>query len=132
VSADQSTEQRPTTIDSISAVTLATHDMARALRFYLALGFPLRYGSDTAPFSSLSAGNACLNLTTEGSERAWSWWGRVIFHVSDVDALYRLAVARGLRPDTAPCDATWGERYFHITDPDGHELSFATPLSEPA
>lgn len=132
MSADQSTEQRPTTIDSISAVTLATHDMARALRFYLALGFPLRYGSDTAPFSSLSAGNACLNLTTEGSERAWSWWGRVIFHVSDVDALYRLAVARGLRPDTAPCDATWGERYFHITDPDGHELSFATPLSEPA
>ena len=129
---DQSTEQRPTTIDSISAVTLATHDMARALRFYLALGFPLRYGGDTAPFSSLSAGNACLNLTTEGSERAWSWWGRVIFHVSDVDALYRLAVARGLRPDTAPCDATWGERYFHITDPDGHELSFATPLSEPA
>ncbi|MEC8370717.1 MAG: VOC family protein, partial [Pseudomonadota bacterium] len=21
-----------------------------------------------------------------------------------------------------------GERYFHITDPDGHELSFARPL----
>ncbi|MEE9270499.1 MAG: VOC family protein, partial [Candidatus Krumholzibacteria bacterium] len=25
--------------------------------------------------------------------------------------------------------AEWGERYFHITDPDGHELSFARPLS---
>ncbi|MEC7657646.1 MAG: VOC family protein, partial [Pseudomonadota bacterium] len=25
-------------------------------------------------------------------------------------------------------DASWGERYFHITDPDGHELSFAHPL----
>ena len=118
------------TIEAISAVTLATHDMARALRFYRALGFPLRYGGAAAEFSSLSAGNACLNLTTEGRERDWSWWGRTIFHVSDVDALYAQALARGLAPDTAPRDATWGERFFHITDPDGHELSFATPLAK--
>ena len=50
--------QGTVTIDSISAVTLATHDMARALRFYLALGFVLRYGSESAQFSSFSAGNA--------------------------------------------------------------------------
>lgn len=125
-------DQRPATIDCISAVTLATHDMARALHFYLALGFPLRYGGDYASFSSLSAGNACLNLTTEGSERTWSWWGRLIFYVSDVDSMHRRAIVQGLRPDTVPRDATWGERYFHITDPDGHELSFARPLSRPA
>ena len=52
-----------------------------------------------------------------------------IFYVSDVDTMYHRAVASGLQPDTVPCDATWGERYFHITDPDGHELSFAKPLS---
>ncbi|HIM82059.1 MAG TPA: VOC family protein, partial [Dehalococcoidia bacterium] len=23
---------------------------------------------------------------------------------------------------------SWGERYFHINDPDSHELSFAKPL----
>jgi len=23
-----------------------------------------------------------------------------------------------------PRDASWGERYFHMPDPDGHELSF--------
>ena len=115
------------TIDAISAVTLGTHDMARALRFYRALGFPLRYGGDDAAFSSLSAGNACLNLIVE-SARTWAWWGRIIFYVSDVDALHRQAVAAGLHPDAAPSDASWGERYFHITDPDGHELSFATPL----
>ncbi|MQG14065.1 MAG: VOC family protein, partial [SAR202 cluster bacterium] len=23
---------------------------------------------------------------------------------------------------------SWGERYFHINDPDAHELSFAKPL----
>jgi uncharacterized glyoxalase superfamily protein PhnB len=26
-----------------------------------------------------------------------------------------------------PRDAPWGERYFHMRDPDGHELSFARP-----
>jgi uncharacterized glyoxalase superfamily protein PhnB len=27
-----------------------------------------------------------------------------------------------------PRDAEWGERFFHVTDPDGHEISFAWPL----
>ena len=118
-----------TVIRSISAVTLATHDMARALQFYKALGFALRYGGDSASFSSLDAGGAAsLNLIAEDDERRWSWWGRIIFHVNDVDALHALAIRQGLQPDAPPCDATWGERYFHLTDPDGHELSFATPL----
>ena len=51
-----------------------------------------------------------------------------MFYVSDVDAFYRRAVAAGVRTDTEPRDASWGERYFHVTDPDGHELSFARPL----
>lgn len=121
-------DRRPALITSISAVTLATHDMARAVRFYTALGFALRYGGDSASFSSFSAGNGCLNVTTEGSEREWSWWGRIIFHVADVDLLYDKALAAGLQPHAPPLDATWGERYFHITDPDGHELSFAQPI----
>jgi uncharacterized glyoxalase superfamily protein PhnB len=29
----------------------------------------------------------------------------------------------------APTDAPWGERYFHLRDPDGHELSFAKLLT---
>ncbi len=53
----------------------------------------------------------------------------MIFYVADVDALYHHAVAGGLDPDTAPEDAAWGERYFHLTDPDGHEISFARPSS---
>ena len=55
--------------------------------------------------------------------------GRVIFYDSDLDGLYARLIAAGCRPDTAPCDAVWGERFFHLTDPDGHELSFAWPLA---
>ena len=46
----------------------------------------------------------------------------------DVDALYQTALKVGYLPSTTPRDAEWGERYFHLTDPDGHELSFARPL----
>lgn len=115
-------------IHSINAVTLASHDMARAVRFYSRLGFTIRHGGEGAAFTSFEVGEGSLNLTTEGAQRSWSWWGRVIFYVSDVDGFHARAIARGLKPDFAPRDASWGERYFHITDPDGHELSFAKPL----
>lgn len=116
-------------IKSISAITLATHDMARAVRFYRSLGFSLRYGGEDAEFTSFSAGSAYLNLTRQPEDRQWSWWGRVIFYVSDVDALYERALASGLKPESVPRDAEWGERYFHVRDPDGHQISFARPLA---
>ena len=115
-------------IRSLSAVTLATHDMARAVAFYRALGFELRYGGEQADFSSFSAGASYLNLIGAEPQQRWSWWGRVIFHVEDVDAMYRRALQAGLAPHAAPADAPWGERYFHLTDPDGHEISLAKPL----
>jgi uncharacterized glyoxalase superfamily protein PhnB len=115
-------------IESIKAITLATHDMARAVRFYTVLGFGLVHGGEAASFTSFRAGSATLNLIAQPEDRQWAWWGRVIFHVSDVDALYAKAIRHGIRPDTAPRDASWGERFFHLTDPDGHELSFARPL----
>jgi catechol 2,3-dioxygenase-like lactoylglutathione lyase family enzyme len=116
-------------IESINAVTLAVHDMSRSVRFYTALGFVVRYGGERAEFTSLLAGSCYLNLIAQPPDRRWSWWGRVILHVSDVDAFHRRAVEHGLAPTTAPENAPWGERYFHISDPDGHELSLARPLA---
>ena len=118
-------------IEAISAITLATHDMARAVRFYRALGFEDHYGGEEASFTSFKVGTSFLNIVLAAPEREWTWWGRTIFHVSDVDTLYARAVSAGLTPQFPPRDASWGERYFHVTDPDGHELSFARPL-EPA
>ena len=115
------------TVESISALTLATRDMARAVAFYESLGLEIVHGGAASPFTSLRAGSGYVNLTLE-TEREWSWWGRAIFYVRDVDAMYRRAMDAGFEADTMPRDAEWGERYFHITDPDGHELSFARPL----
>jgi catechol 2,3-dioxygenase-like lactoylglutathione lyase family enzyme len=114
-------------IEGISAVTLGTHEMPRAVQFYRALGFEVLHGGEGSSFTSFRAGTSYLNLIVE-PERRWSWWGRVIFYVTDVDALYERALEAGCQPATVPRDAEWGERFFHLVDPDGHELSFARPL----
>ena len=117
------------TIAAISAVTLATHDMARAVAFYRDLGFALHYGGVEAEFTSFHAGGgAYLNLIAVPADTDIAWWGRTIFHVDDVNAMHAHILAAGHMPEMPPADAPWGERYFHILDPDGHELSFATPL----
>ncbi|MGB1821606.1 MAG: VOC family protein, partial [Acidimicrobiales bacterium] len=58
------------------------------------------------------------------------WWGRVIFHVDDVDEFYKRAIAAGLSPTAEPKDAPWGERFFPISDPSGHDLSFAKRIRD--
>ncbi len=116
-------------VECISAVTLVTTDMAAAVAFYDALGFRLRYGGADADFTSYRVGDGFLNLQAgAGRPPVEPVWGRVIFWVDDVDAMHARARAAGLRPDDEPADAPWDERYFHIRDPDGHELSFARPL----
>jgi catechol 2,3-dioxygenase-like lactoylglutathione lyase family enzyme len=114
-------------IDSIAAVTLATHDMARAVRFYRTLSLEIVHGGAEAEFTSFRAGAGYLNLTAQPVRRHWTWWGRVIFYESDVDGLYTRLIGAGYQPHAEPHDAEWGERFFHVTDPDGHELSFAWP-----
>jgi catechol 2,3-dioxygenase-like lactoylglutathione lyase family enzyme len=115
-------------IESIRAVTLEVADMARSTRFYDALGFVLRYGGPDATFTSYNVGSGYLNLELKAEFTSASGWGRTIFYVSDVDEIYALAIGAGLKPSTAPRDASWGERFFHISDPDGHEMSFARLL----
>jgi catechol 2,3-dioxygenase-like lactoylglutathione lyase family enzyme len=115
-------------IERISAITLATADMPRAVDFYQRLGFTILHGGADGEFTSFRVGDGYLNLALRPGYVAGTPWGRTIFYVSDVDALYATAIAAGLAPAAPPRDAEWHERYFHILDPDGHELSFARPL----
>ena len=115
------------TVQKISAITLAVRDMARSVDFYQSkVGLKMLYGGGSASFTSFRTGDGYLNLTL-ASVAELAWWGRVIFYVDDVDAMYRRLVQAGLTPSTVPQDAPWGERYFHVNDPDAHELSFAKP-----
>ena len=111
----------------INAITFHIVDMPRSLAFYRALGFEQVYGGPTAAFSSLSIGSDFVNLQRV-DDAPTPGWGRVIFHVESPDEVHQRCVESGFDPMMAPSNAPWGERYFHVRDPDGHELSFARKL----
>jgi uncharacterized glyoxalase superfamily protein PhnB len=46
---------------------------------------------------------------------------------ADIDAFWSHLKEKGLRLEK-PQEASWGECYFHVSDPDGHQLSFAHPI----
>jgi hypothetical protein len=89
----------------------------------------LPHGGEEAEFTSFRAGTSFLNLIARPRRKA-GLGGRVTFCHSDADTLYAGVIAAGYRPNSAPRDDKWGERYFYLTtDPDGHQPSFASPLA---
>ena len=118
-------------IERISAVTLKVASMTNSVRFYRdVLGMQIIYGGEDDCFSSFrtkEGKDPILNLERGGSVTDW---GRLIFYVADVDVIWAYLREKGFHPES-PQDASWGERYFHMPDPDGHELSFARPLRPP-
>jgi catechol 2,3-dioxygenase-like lactoylglutathione lyase family enzyme len=140
-------------IYKISAVTLIIENMARSCRFYSQIpGFKLVYGgysNDT--FTTFEIGreeHMCLNLelgtinnnrepdyhAANNDNRKRQYFGRIIFHTEDVEKLYsyfknNMTISNLISFENEPTDATWGERYFHIREPDGYQLSFAEPIA---
>ena len=102
------------------------------MAFYQGLGFQLLYGGPQALFTSFQVGDGYLNLQAgpvSGLAPRQQVCGAD--HLQGSTTWTPCIGGRrqaGYRPATAPADAPWGERYFHIRDPDGHEVSFARPL----
>lgn len=117
-----------TEITTISAVTIQVTSMSRSFHFYHnILGLKLAYGGENESFSSFDIGGKYLNLQL--SAQCQTKWGRIILHCNDVDYMHR-ELKRKLGDVGEPQDGSWGERYFHIKDPDGHELSIAKPIKK--
>ena len=106
---------------TINAITLATVNMSASTNFYQRLGLFVTYGGPAADFTTLSSEPASntsamhVNLYSSSDYSpppagSWNKWGRCIFYVSDVDAMYRLALKEGFKPEMPPSDAPWGER----------------------
>ncbi len=114
-------------IQHISAVTLAVQDMAQSVDFYRKLGMELVYGGENFSFTTFRGSEGYINLRPISSQVA-KRSSRIIVLVEEVDSLYSKLKERGLEPES-PRDGDWGERFFHLKDPDGHELSFAQLLS---
>ena len=117
--------------------------MEKSCKFYSGIpGFKITYGgSNDDTFTTFKIGEDItmylnLELRTNNdiaiphlSKRNF---GRIIFHTEDVDELYShfkndTSISELVSFENEPTDALWGERFFHIRDPDGYQLSFATP-----
>jgi len=121
----------------ISAVTLFVSDMKKSCEFYSKIpGFRLVCGGDTNDFSTFEIGNTkrtYLNLELKTDTKK-SDFGRVIFYTDDVDELYSYLTndsdfSKLTAFENKPTNADWGERFFHIRDPDNYQLSFAMPIT---
>ena len=134
-------------VNRISAVTLVIKNMERSCSFYSQIpGFKLTYGgTSNDSFTTYQIGKynniAFLNLelkklsdndsTDQGNNS--NNFGRIIFYTDDVDRLYTYfktnkTIFNLIRLENEPVDAPWNERYFHIREPDGYQLSFAQSI----
>jgi catechol 2,3-dioxygenase-like lactoylglutathione lyase family enzyme len=133
----------------ISAVTLIIKNMNKSCNFYCQIpGFKLVYGgSSNDSFTTFQIGKAdtpgYLNLelvsnpaiSNSNNDIDRKHYGRIIFYVDDVDKLYSYfksnkEILNAIIFENEPKDASWGERYFHIREPDGYQLSFAEPIKQ--
>jgi catechol 2,3-dioxygenase-like lactoylglutathione lyase family enzyme len=139
----------------ISAITLKVRDMKKSSSLYSKIpGFRLTYGGKPSDrFTTFEIGegsNATTYLNLElievnegssdfskipnlGKTRANEDFGRIIFHTENVDRLYSYMkqdeyISKHIVIENKPTNAPWGERFFHIREPDGYQLSFAQPL----
>lgn len=131
----------------ISAITLLIKNMERSCRFYSKMpGFRLAYGGlPDDSFTTYEVGEITkiyLNLelyinnnNNQQDKIKTRHFGRIIFHSEDIDRLYSYmknneSISKMIRFENEPTDAPWGERYFHIREPDGYQLSFAMPIKK--
>ena len=126
-------------VTKISAITLRISDMKKSVEFYSKIpNFKIVYGGSDSQFTSFlidDVSKSYLNLRINEVSAEATHWSRIIFYVDDVDELFDYmendeTISRLGNLESKPVDAAWGERFFHVLDPDGYKLSFATPISD--
>ena len=124
-------------VTKISAVTLPISDMKKSVDYYSKIpNFKIVFGGPDTQFTSFlieDGEKSYLNLKL--NEVRLPNFGRIIFYVDDVDELFdymendEIISSLG-NLESKPVDAAWGERFFHVLDPDGYKLSFAAPIGD--
>ena len=124
-------------VTKISAVTLLISDMKKSVDFYSKIpNFKIVYGGSDSQFTSFLMDDTVKSYLNLKLNKTHSTdFGRIIFYVEDVDKFFiymqndeTISVLGKL--ESKPQDAEWGERFFHVLDPDGYRLSFAAPIGD--
>ena len=126
-------------VTKISAITLRISDMKKSVEFYSKIpNFKIVYGGSDSWFTSFlidDVAKSYINLRINEVATEATHWSRIVFYVDDVDELFAymendetISVLGKL--ESKPENASWGERFFHMLDPDGYKISFAAPIGD--
>jgi len=117
---------------------LVVKGAAQAIEFYKkALGavetLRMPGPGDRIMHAEIKVGDSIVMLADENPERGYlspvtigGAGVSMMLYTSDVDAIYRTALASGAKGNQPPTDMFWGDRMANITDPFGHSWAIAT------
>jgi uncharacterized glyoxalase superfamily protein PhnB len=112
---------------------LGTHDVARAVRFYVErLGFMLAFGVPTneGNYVGLRRDSVVLHMQFQYEHEMGTIRLRIV--VDDPDALYAEYMDKGVfHEGTRLQDTPWGTREFALYDLDRNSLTFYRDLQKP-
>jgi catechol 2,3-dioxygenase-like lactoylglutathione lyase family enzyme len=122
-------------------VGLYVKDVTRSVSFYeQAFGLARRYVTPQQEYGEMQTGTTRLGFTnvaliekmtkTPASSRTNTppSGSEISFVTSDVESLYKRAVAAGAVPVEAPNEKPWHQIVSYVRDPDGHLVGICSPL----
>ena len=113
------------------SVSITVKDVQKSLGWYrdvLGMGVERSVERDgKVVFVALKAGDVRISLNQDDGVKGWDRVKGLGFSINiavteDIDAIASRIKASGGTLDSEPVDASWGARYFALTDPDGYKL----------
>lgn len=100
-------------------------DVPAAVSYYRdTLGFSINYQQDDIGVMDRDKVRVLLIARTSKHTGI----GSAYVYVEDADALHAELLAKGAHVSGSPVDHPWGLRDFHVTDPEGNQITFGQPL----
>lgn len=121
-----------------TAVSITVKDIQKSLAWYqniVGLGVDRAYDHEgRLVMVALKAGDVRINLNQDDGKKGWDRIKGLGFSINlwtkeDIDAIAHRIKASGGTLDSEPVDASWGARYFRLTDPDGYKLAILKALA---
>lgn len=114
----------------LTGLTLHVDDVERSREFYLRIPGAVLVQHRPGEFALLRIGEEKLGLLAARAlpEGSPGFHMEISSTLAGVDALYEQVRAAGIEPEGPPANRWWGERTFHVSDPDGNRIEFDSRL----
>lgn len=126
VTVAQSHKPNGSELGAQGVVEIVSVDLQKMLSFYVSLGF--RIERRTGPFAVVSGFGVRMFLAENPDAPTSRRWANIRIMVPDVDLIWDLVSAAGLKSSNMVADRAYGLRDFLVADPSGFEIRFAQVL----